>query len=470
VHLAYSWMDLEAFNRYLKSRGGTGLAGKTREELTREVNGKYLGQFHAWQLQEYARDLGNFRTQFAAEGKKVVIQAQGAPLVPLKEAEVISDIVRGMNDDNTWGMAESSVPLTTGRQMGVLAFNPYLAMAALGSWGWDESVLNNIQWRGPVGTTEPSRRHVYDRAFRGVIRPDGSYRPMNTYGYNFNGGAAFTLSENDYNEWQRVEERQSLLTPEAPIGAGLIFSTAYLDNPETLRISGGGPGGNSADEETMKVASFVRRLHENGISLPFSGNAGMLSRWNGNAPLVLANAECFSSAELAALRQFAARGGRVVAFARAAKALPVEVAAFFGVTVEGQALTGKKVATFAGQDVTASGPMLFIPLKRLPLTEAEGRELAPLLKEHLQLPLRFPVGTAGYGFRSSGRSFIVVEDWREEGRVATVYLKAAPGAKGVRAASVNEHLPLKVSREGSEWAIEIPLRPGDAELICLEEI
>ncbi len=470
VNLAYSWMDLEAFHRHLRSKGGAGLTGKTRDELVREVNSNYSGQFNAWQLQEYERDLRNFRTQFAAEGKKVVIQAQGAPLVPLKEAEVISDIVRGMNDDNTWGMAESSIPLTTGRQMGVLAFNPFLAMTALGSWGWDESVLNNIQWRGPVGTTEPSRRHIYNRAFRGVIRPDGSYRPMNTYGYNFNGGAAFTLNENDFNEWQRVEERQSLLTPEAPLGAGLIFSTAYLEKMESLRISGGGPGGNSADEETMMVASFVRRLHENGISLPFSGNAGMLSQWRRDAPLVLANAERFSAAELTALRVYAARGGRIVAFAHVAKGLPVEVANVFGVNAAGKPVAGRKVGTFAGQDVTLNGTMLFVPLQRLPLTEREGEELAPILKAHLDLPLRFPSGTAGYGFRSNGRSFIVVEDWREEGRTVTVTLKAKAGVKELRAASVNEHAPLKVSREGGEWAIEIPLRPGDAELICLEEV
>lgn len=363
VNLAYSWMDLESFNRYLKSQGGIGLKGKTRAELVREVNGQYSGQFNAWQLQEYTQDLQNFRTQFAAEGKKVLIQAQGAPLVPLKEAEVISDVVGGMNDDNTWGMAESSIPLTTGRQMGVMAFNPYLAMAALGSWGWDESVLNNIQWRGPVGTTEPSRRHIYNRAFRGVIRPDGSYRSMNTYGYNFNGGAAFTLNENDFNEWQRAEERQSLLTPEAPIGAGVIFSTAYLEKMESLRISGGGPGGNSADEETIMVASFVRRLHENGISLPFSGNAGMLSHWNGDAPLVLANAERFGSAELAALRNYTARGGRVAAFGLVGKGLPPEVALFFGVSTEGKNVGWQKGGNLsrAGRDAERGNPLCSAP-------------------------------------------------------------------------------------------------------------
>ena len=472
VNLAYSWMDLEAFHKYLKSQGGVGLKGKTREELVREVNQEHSGPFNAWQLQEYTRDIENFRTRFAAEGKKVLIQAQGAPLVPLKEAAVISGVVAGMNDDNTWGMAESSIPLTTGRQMGVMAFNPYLAMAALGSWGWDESALNNSQWRGPVGTTEPSRRHIYDRAFRGVIQPDGSYRAMNTYGYNFNGGAAFTLNENDYNQWQRVEERQSLLTPEAPIGAGLIFSTAYLEAPESLQISGGGPGGSSADKETMRVASFVRRLHENGISLPFSGNAGMLARWEGTAPLVLVNAERFGSAELAALRRFTARGGRVVAFGQVGErtGLSPEVALFFGVNAEGKAQAGQKAGTFAGRDVTVRGATLFVPLGPLPLTESEGRELAPLLKAHLDLPLRFEPGSAGYGFRSGGRSFVVVEDWREEGRRATVYLKAAAGVRGLRAASVNEHEPLKVSRKGGEWAIEVPLRPGDAELICVEEI
>lgn len=466
---AFSWMDFEAFNRYLKAQGKRGLQGRTRSELAREIETEYGGLFNAWQLETYERDLHHFRDRFASEGKRVLIQAQGAPLVPLKQAEVISDVVRGMNDDNTWGMAQSSIPLTTGRQMGILAFNPFLAMTTLGSWGWDDSVLNNVQWRGPVGTTEPSRRHIYDRAFRGLIRPNGSYGSMHTYGYGTNGGIAHTLNINDYNEWQRVEDRQSLLTPDAPIGAGVIYSTAYMDNLETLRISGGGPGGNSADEETLLIGSLVQRMHENGVSLPFSANAASLEKWQGDAPLILVNAGQFDIKEIAALRKLSERGGRIVAFAKAGKPLSPESAAFFGVGADGAPAAGKRVGEFAGRSMTAFGTTLFIPIERLPLNAREGQILAPLVKSHLQMPISFPVGSAGYGFKSNGRAFLVVEDWREVGRIETIRLRASRGATQLRAASVNDHTPLQVKREGDEWLIEVPLRPGDAQLICLEE-
>jgi hypothetical protein len=83
------------------------------------------------------------------------------------------------------------------------------------------------------------------------------------------------------------------------------------------------------------------------------------------------------------------------------------------------------------------------------------------------LPLEFPAGAAGYGFTSQGLRYVVVEDWREQGRTVSVRVRAA--GRSAHAVDVNDNRPLTLQRAGDWWVIEAPLRPGDASLICIQE-
>jgi hypothetical protein len=65
--------------------------------------------------------------------------------------------------------------------------------------------------------------------------------------------------------------------------------------------------------------------------------------------------------------------------------------------------------------------------------------------------------------------FIVLEDWKEEGREVILHVEAGPSAKSANACDVNEHIRLNVHADGSVWAITVPLRPGDGTVIALME-
>ena len=179
-----------------------------------------------------------------------------------------------------------------------------------------------------------------------------------------------------------------------------------------------------------------RRLHEAGMSIPFATNVSALARWKGDAPLIILDPDQFSEPEIATLKQLHAAGIRMAAIGNAP--LPASAQGLFRPFIQrsAESLTRAEAAAFAAQ---------------------------------FTLPLTFPAGAAGYGFRMSGLQFIVVEDWQEQGRTVLVKLRATPGRNTATACNVNEHTPLRVKREGDSWIIETPLRPGDGTLIALEE-
>ena len=183
-----------------------------------------------------------------------------------------------------------------------------------------------------------------------------------------------------------------------------------------------------------------------GVSVPFAANVSALANWKGTAPLIILNVDQFSAAELATLRHLHERGVRMAMFAEDG-AVPAAVSQWFDKAPES----------------------VLIQASAESFTEAQARQVVPGMIRDLQVPLRFPSGTAGYGFDMQGLHFVVVEDWLESGRMVAVRLRASPGARTARACDVNEHLPLAVHRDGNDWVVETPLRPGDGALIALEE-
>ena len=443
--MLYNWQDFIAFDESLRAAGLPGLHGKTREELSREIDTRYPTQWQAWQLSRYVQNVRTMRADFAASGKRLVISAQGIPLVPSAYQDDLAQTIRGMSDDTTWGMAGESIPLTTGRQMAYLAFNPVWALSTLLQWGYNSAVLENPHWHSPVGTTEPSRRHLYDRAWRATVGPDGVYHSMHTFGYNRNAGEAYTMTDNDWQQWWQVEERHSLLSPDAPLGVGLVLNTDFLSDPRQTFFSGGGMGGSAAEANIMAVANVLRRLHEAGVSVPFSTNTTALAHWTGAAPLLILNLSQATPPELAVLRRLAARGVRMAAFV-GDRSLPAGAASLF-----------------------ARPNTLLIPGSITAFSASAAQALAPRLHRALRLPITYPAGTAGYGFTMQGKSFVEIEDWMEQGRVVSLRLRARRTARTARACEINDHQTLPVHRDGADWVISLPLRPGDGDVVCVEE-
>ena len=469
----YDWQELMAFDESLKAKHLPGLQGRTRAEVIQDIANRYQGQFRTWQLDRYSHAVQNMSDAFAREKKRLSIMAQGIPIVPQAYEAMISRTVCGMNDDETWCMAEEDPCLNTGRQMGCLMINPSWRLSTLLAWGYNSAVLNNGWWWSPVGTTEPSRRHYYDRAWRGALDPDGRYHSIHAFGYNANAYCSYTMSQNDWQEWWRLQERHSLLSPDGPFGAGIVLSTSPWADPGRADFSGGGTGGSDLDGVVGGLAQVIRQLHKSGIDLSFASNARALDNWPDDAPLILCNlCEC-SASEVQALKKRASRGIRMVAF-QGDGALTPEAAQIFGVKPDAfppaaVPMAGRRAAVPPLSFVTNATTML-VAGSITKASEQVFRTLTPVLQHILRLPLEFPSGCAGYGFRMGSQRFIVLEDWREEGRVLSIRYRPRAPVKDVRAVNVNEHQALVVRRDQADWLLDVPSRPGDGTLLCVEEV
>jgi len=438
----HGWQDFVEFDKYLRASGGSGLTGRTHQEVETEIEKSYSDQWQGWQLERYIRGIRSLREAFESAGKQLVINSQGVPMVAGEAGRELSLTIRGMADDCTWSMLDNSPVFTTGRQMCELAFNPVWRMSTSVPWGFNSAIFNNWQWHHPVGTTEPSRRHIYDRAWRGTVWPGGAYGSVYTYGLTANVGVAYTLTEEDFQQWWYAQERQCLIAPEMPLGAGLVISTSKSADPRHVRFTCGDPL--TLDEPRMLAQSF-RNLHNAGVSVPFAMNASCLHDYALDAPLILLNPEDFSEGEIQRLAALHADGIRLAAFA------------------ERRRLSGM------ANDLFMQPGTLLIEKSAATLTRAEAVAIAAQLQQTLNLVLQFPEGTAGYGFRCQDTSFIVVEDWLEQGRRSELRVMKSRGARSAAACNVNDHRTLTIRDGGDAWLVDLPLRSGDGVLIALKE-
>ncbi len=440
-----SWQEYVAFDSHLRETTGRRLAGLTHAEVQSSIHSNYESEWQAWQLERYVRSVRSVREAFRAAGKDMFIYSQGFPMVAGELGRELAQTIRGMNDDFTWGMQDNSPTLTTGRNLGEVAFNPVWQITTLMPWGFVSPVFNNWQWHTPVGTTEPSRRLLYNRTWRGMIWDDGRYGAIATYGYTTNVGVPYTMTEEEYQHWWYVQERGSLLQPEAPLGVGLVISTQKNADPRSIRF-------NCDDATTMAEPRLLmqafRSLYEAGLSLPFAANASTLGSWTAgpNTSLIVLNLQDFSETELSSLGRQQEKGVRMAAFAQRSALVP-EAAALF-----------------------SRENTLLIERSPAGLSHSQALEIANQLLPILELPLRFPPGTAGYGFRCQDISLIVVEDWLEKARAVTVKLRKALGARHATASNMNDHSTLSIVDGGEFWNIFLPLRSADGVLIAVREV
>ncbi|MFC6644174.1 hypothetical protein ACFQBQ_00915 [Granulicella cerasi] len=440
----HGWQDYVEFDRHLRRSGKPGLKGKTRSQVGAEIHAEHEAEWQSWHLERYCTAVKGMRDAFAAEKKDLTIIAQGLPIVAGADAAAaLAPTIRGMSDDSTWGMISDSSALTTGRQLGEIAFNPAWKVSTQGMWGYPSSVLNNEHWHSPVSTTEPSRRVMYDRAWRGMVWDDGSFRSVYTYGYNSNVGIAYTMNDNDWQQWWLMLERHSLLSPEAPLGAGLVVSSSFYADPAHVKFSCG--DALEANELIPVYARAFEYLSNAGVPLAFGANLRTLDKWKGDAPLVLLNPAMFNEAEVANVAALQKRGVKIIAFGG------------------GEGGAGIEAMKKLGVPLLAADPMSFNAL--------DAMRLEPEITKALALPLQFPAGASGYGFRSGATSLVVVEDWWEKGRALQVRVRVQnPAAKSAQACGVNDHVAFDVKREGDFWVVNMPVRPADAEIIALREV
>ena len=459
VSSLYTWPELVAFDEFLRPAGCRPCRDTRARRSSRTCkhvmpDASTAGNWTA----THGRSTGRLNSS-RVPGKHFLMGGQGIPSVPQAYEAMFTKRLRGMIDDSTWGMGFDDPCFNTGKQMGYLMINPGWKLATLLQWGWNSSTLGNAFWWAPVGTTEPSRRHYYDRAWRAVLDPAGDYHSIDTYGYSTNGGASFTMSPNDWQEWWRLEERHSLLSPDAPLGAGVVLSTARWADPERTEFSGGGMGGDELDDYIKGLAQVIRHLHESGVDVSFAAPASALDHWPGNVPLILLNLDECNAGEIASLHTLARRGVHMAAFHPAGKTVRADAADLFSSPLS---------PTDGGDDRTGCEPPDRQSI-RSGGSRRDGRARTGGAPYALHVPVEFPRGCAGYGYAMGTQRYIVVEDWREEARVASVRYHPERPTAVLHAVNVNDHCPLPVHRDGDDWLIEVTTRPGDGNLICLEE-
>lgn len=437
----HSWQDFVEFDRELKRNGRPGLRGATRQEIAEEIHSEHEAAWQGWHLHRYTAAVSGLQKAFADKKKQLTIIAQGLPIVAGESGDVLASTIRGMADDSTWGMVADNIPLTTGRQLAEVAWNPVWKISTQGMWGYNSGLLNNEHWHSPAGTTEPSRRTMYNRAWRGMVWSNGTYGSVYSFGFNSNVGSSYTMADNDWQQWWLMQQRHCLLWPEQPLGAGLVLSSAFFADRAHLQFSCG--DALEANPLLPHYATVFERLHMAGISISFGTNASTLDRWTGNAPLILFNPDAFSEEEISSVLHLQARGVLIAAL---------------GSLRSGP---GSRLRNVPG--------IVHIDEDPATLNQKAVSRFASTLHQALRLPIIFPPGTAGYGFLMGNIKFIVLEDWKEEGREVVLLVEARATTKSVSACDVNEHIRLNVHAEGDAWAITVPLRPGDGTVIALME-
>lgn len=457
----WSWPDLLAFDRWLAETGKPRLKPGSRDELIAQITALRRSDWYRFWFDSYTKDATTLHDGFKSEGKTLRIANQGIPLLPRGSRKPFVDVFQTMSDDCTFGMLGDNAPLTTGRNLAALAINPFWRLNTLAPWGYESSTLHNYIWHVATGTTEPSRRQLYDRAWRAVVDPETGYRSIHSYGFGVNSAVGLTMDALDWQQFRNAIERHSLLSPDAPVGCALVLSTALYDRDGRFAWSSGMDHEPHLDDDPLRASAFFskafRLLHEAGIPISCVANAADLTHIPTGTPTIFLNpTDCDAGeakavlAELAAGRPLLLLGSEGI---EGGTTLPPGIAAAFP-EVAGQSIV------HAGCGWLRRGPVLGA-------TVAELRQVRQALAG--VLPIDLPEGTAGYGFAMRGDRFIVIEDWREIGRNVELRVRASAAATSATATGLNEHRPLTIRRDGTWWVITVPLRPADAELVCLRE-
>ena len=210
-----------------------------------------------------------------------------------------------------------------------------------------------------------------------------------------------------------------------------------------------GPDGKS-EALIHRIEVAFANLHNAGLDIPYTGNINAVQTWKAPASFIVYDLAVASPQEVATLQALAKSGIRIAAFNAVAPA------------------TARPFATLGKQPLLAEGNLLYLPINADDLTPTLAFELAPKLSQWLNQRITFPTGTMGYSFVSGPRTMVVLEDWLEQPRDLTLRVHAFSPVPP-HAAGLNDHTTLAVTRDGADWIIHVPIRPGDGEVVVLDQ-
>jgi len=435
VDMMFSWQEIVEFDRHLRASGASGLQGRTLRELKEEIVQTQMHPFLKWQFETYLANFRQLRDPVESMGKKFVMQAWEAPLLPLQAMVEVAEKFE----------LEKSISDMMG-DMAHKALNPAWRFARRA--GTDKG-----------RAAEALRRQNMLEAWRSIADIDGRFSPLYSYQAQLPDSPYYDIAIRRIKE-RIFARRISAIRPDGPIGMGLCLGTGVISYDNSFVFSGGWHDKDSLASRLLeRSASIVREMQDRRIGVPFAANASALPNMPPTIrePLLVPLPDTFSADERAAVATWAKSRGMIV-FVTDGRAIAPEFAELFGGAEPQQ-----------GSDaVSLSKYGVIIDRELEKITQEDFDLAAKLVHEKFNMGTVFPEGTTGYGFTSNRRRFAVVADMREEARDVTVKIRAGYGKEAI-AMEFNEHRRLDVVRDGDYWSVTLPLKKADANLIMIEE-
>ena len=435
VDMMFSWQEIVEFDRHLRASGASGLQGRTLRELKEEIVQTQMHPFLKWQFETYLANLRQLRDPVESPGKKFVMQAWEAPLLPLQAMVEFAE---------KFELEKSISDMMC--DMAHKALNPAWRFARRA--GTDKG-----------RAAEALRRQNMLEAWRSIADIDGRFSPLYSYQTQLPDSPYYDIAMRRIKE-RIFARRISAIRPDGPIGMGLCLGTGVISDDNSFMFSGGWHDKDSLASRLLeRSAHIVREMQERRIGVPFASNASALPNMppTMREPLLVPLPDTFSADERAVVATWAKSRGMIV-FVTDGKAIAPEFAELFGGAEPQQ-----------GSDaVSLSKYGVIIDRELEKITQEDFDLAAKLVHEKFNMGTVFPEGTTGYGFTSNRRRFAVVADMREEARDVTVKIRAGYGKEAI-AMEFNEHRRLDVVRDGDYWSVTLPLKKADANLIMIEE-
>ena len=318
IGACFGWDTFTRFDRFLKAQGGTGLTGRTRTEIAREITTHYADAWQKWLLEEYADKVIAAKKRFAEAGVAMTFFTHGSfPLAGGELGDKIAETHAGVGTDLFWELRNQDLYWSLGTRFSVVAANPNLRSGMYKQWGWINSDSNKF-WFANNGPVEPARRQWYSTYFMGRVDSEGRFQPYHMMGYAAQGGVSTRFYPHEIAESLRVFNLTRFLRPEQPAGYGLVVSwDSHLRRMKPQgEIMGVGlfASGGRENQLEHRMGKLYEALIKNGLPIGFVSSSHALKKWNGRNPLVLLDASDWQGEELETVSRLLKNGTPIVAF------------------------------------------------------------------------------------------------------------------------------------------------------------
>ncbi len=485
VNASFAWADFIAFDAALRAGGKSGLHGRTRVQLTKEVTAEHADEFQRFELQRYADALDRSQARLAAQGHGFSTETHGSfPLVGGKLGEEMGRTDKAVGTDLFWEMRDEDLYKSIGYRFGLVAANPDFESGAYDQWGWISGVQANPSWHAPSGDVEPSRRQWYATYWAGRITSDGAFKPYTIYGFSLQGGFGVKNLLEDWRQFNRVQSTMVWVRPERATGCGIVASWPLQESrlsPDAGQLGFGLYAGHGNGQINELTGELYNRLMRHGVPISFVASTDTLRNCRDARPLILVDGFEYNAAEIEEMQRFNRLGAPIIAVGNRQRAGHPASEAFFGVAAGDDGWTphaGTEIvkdaagAPFAYVRRRGGGgaATVFCPKPIGSMDSVHSALLAGLVLEAMGHPLTVSPGFAASTFSSNGSLFVLLGNQGDNAQTVSVTVKPAlldPMMQGndFRVVDLDDAIPLPARSVDGALQFAVPCGSNDGRMI-----